>query len=110
MGIEGALCGSNHEHLAGVVSLPAVAVVVIRNLAARADSILMVAPDVARDKGVHDRDSAEFSRKKARSPPQSCLKPSNGAVLKEPLLEEHRHGELMRRVVRCGPAIAAPVP
>ncbi len=110
MGIEGALCGSNHEHLAGVVSLPAVAVVVIRNLAARADSILMVAPDVARDKGVHDRDSAEFSRKKARSPPQSCLKPSKGAVLKEPLLEQHRHGELMRRVVRCGSAIAAPVP
>lgn len=37
-----------------------------------------------------------LSKKKARSPPQNCPGPSTGAALKEPLLEEHRHGESLR--------------
>ena len=51
-----ALCGNNHRHLAGAVSLPQAAEVVIRNLAARDDSIVTVVPDVARDAARGNRD------------------------------------------------------
>jgi hypothetical protein len=68
-----------------------------------------MAPDKTGCEGGQDRGSAGLSTKKARSSRQNCLKPATDAALKGPLLEENRHGELLRRVVECGSAIAAPV-
>ena len=105
-----ALCGNNHRHSAGEVSLPEAAEVVIRNLGARDDSIVTVTRDVATDAEIGNRDLRSGFSGSVTDRPQRCLKPTTGAALKGPLLEENRHGESLRRVVSCGSAIAAPVP
>ena len=60
--------------------------VVTRNWGARCDSIATIAPDKAGGRAIKEDGSAGLSTKKARSSSQSCLKPSPGAALKDPLL------------------------
>jgi len=84
--------------------------VVIRNLAARRDSIVTVAPDVARDTEKGNRDLRSGFSGSVTDRPQRGLKPATGAALKEPLLEKYRHGKSLRRIVRSGSAIATSIP
>ena len=107
---ESALCGFNHEHSAAVVSLPVAPEVVTRNSGAGGDSIVTMAPDMPRCGAISDSNSAVLITKNARSPLSGLPKRTVGAALRGPVLEEKKHGELMRRIVDRGSAIAASIP
>ena len=107
---EATLCGFNHEHSAAVVSLPVAPEVVTRNSGAGGDSIVTMPPNGTGCGTIFDRNSAVLITKNARSPLSSLPKRTVGAALREPVLEEKKHGELMRRIVDRGSAIAASIP
>ncbi len=83
---------------------------VTRNSGAGSDSIVTMARNVARATVRPKWDSKSLSTKNTRWPPQKCPQRIVGAALKDTLRANNSHGESMRCVVRCGSAIAAPVP
>jgi hypothetical protein len=93
----GAVCGSNHGHSAGALSLPRAAEIVIRNLGAGGDSIVTMEPDAVRDERIHEGGSVSLG---GQNRPRMCeLRPATEGV-----------GYVETNFQRCCAAIPSPVP